>query len=215
MMLFVVRHGETTAPGRYIGRRSDPPLSSKGAAEAAACAERLAGERIDAVYSSTLLRALSTAEQIASRHGLAVEQVPELAEIDFGDWEGLTYDEIGALDAELRDRWLALKRSPVRNASTPAAASLPAPPHSESIPAFDRRVKRALGIIQAAAGSGVAVVTHAGVIRSMARAILHCPVRAHWHIEISLGSISRIRMEPDGFHSIELLNDCHHLGRGE
>jgi broad specificity phosphatase PhoE len=208
MNLILVRHGETTAQGRYIGRGSNPPLSPAGMEQAMACSSRLYSEPLHAVYCSPLSRALRTAERIAAPHGLEVELVSELAEIDFGEWEGLTFDEIGERDAELRDRWLKSRAK--------RGAPLAVPPGGESLSDFDRRVKIGLEkILRAGAGSCAAVVTHAGVVRSIVRRILKSPPGAQWSIEISLGSISRIRIEPDGYRCIELLNDRHHLGRME
>jgi broad specificity phosphatase PhoE len=210
MTLILIRHGETTSQGRYIGRRSNPPLSTAGAEQALACSARLYSEPLHAVYCSPLSRSLSTAERIAAPHALEVELLPELAEIDFGEWDGLTFDEIGERDAELRDRWLASKGRPKRG------APLANPPGGESIADFDLRVKSGLEkILRAGAGSPAAVVTHAGVVRSIVRRILTCPVGAQWSIEVSLGSISRVRIEPDGYRCVELLNDRHHLGRTE
>mgnify|MGYP000744931288 CR=1 FL=1 len=63
-------------------------------------AEKLAAhfpvDKIEAVYSSDLARAMKTASCVADRFGLTVEPRPELRELNFGDWEGLTYDEIVA-----------------------------------------------------------------------------------------------------------------------
>jgi broad specificity phosphatase PhoE len=208
MKLFLVRHGETTMQGRYIGKRSDPPLSTLGVEQAVACSSRLYAEPLNAVYASPLSRALRTAERIAQPHALEVELVSELAEIDFGKWDGLTFEEIGQKDGELRDRWLASRGRTRRG--TPNAT----PPGGESIADFDRRVKTGLEkMLRAAAGGCVAVVLHAGVIRSIVRRILKSPPSAQWNMDIALGSISRIRIEPDGYRCVEVLNDCNHLGR--
>ncbi len=208
MTLILVRHGETVMQGRYIGRRSNPQLSPAGVEQAVACSARLYAEPLHAVYCSPLARCIRTAEKIAPPHNLEPELVSELAEIDFGEWDGLTYEEIGEKDAELRDRWLVLRGRP-RKGVPPAL-----PPGGESVRDFDRRVKTALKkILTARAGACVAVVTHAGVIRSLVRGILGCPPRSQWRIEAALGSISRIRVDEDGCRCIELLNDRNHLGR--
>jgi broad specificity phosphatase PhoE len=210
MNLILIRHGETTSQGRYIGRGSNPPLSPAGIEQAMACSSRLYSEPLHAVYCSPLARALRTAERIAAPHGLEVELVSELAEIDFGEWDGLTFDEIGERDSELRDRWFRSGGRPKRG--VPPAV----PPGGESLPDFDRRVKLGLEkILRAGAGSCAAVVTHSGVIKSIVRRILKSPPGGQWSIEISLGSISRIRIEPDGYRCVELLNDRNHLGRME
>jgi broad specificity phosphatase PhoE len=81
------------------GRGFDLPLSAAGLAEAQAAAGRLAAEPFSAVYSSPLLRARQTAEIIAAPHGLTVGIVDELIEIDVGQWEGRSWEEIAQTDA--------------------------------------------------------------------------------------------------------------------
>ncbi|MBI4759502.1 MAG: histidine phosphatase family protein, partial [Chloroflexi bacterium] len=95
MRLLLVRHGETdwNAEERYQGT-TDVPLSAQGRAQAQALTSRMAGEVLDAIYASDLQRAWQTAEVIAAPHGLPVRPEPRLREIDFGAWEGLTFDEI-------------------------------------------------------------------------------------------------------------------------
>src|SRR5919204_5528893 len=97
--LLLVRHGETdwNVQQRWQGHQ-DPPLNALGREQARALAEALAGEGIDAVYTSDLRRARETAEIVAARLGVEVRPLPDLREIDVGTWSGLTMDEI-------RTRW--------------------------------------------------------------------------------------------------------------
>jgi broad specificity phosphatase PhoE len=90
-----VRHGETdwNRERRFQGH-ADPPLNETGREQAHALAAELAGEQIDVVYTSDLVRARETAEIIAARLGTEVVPLPELREIDVGDWEGLSWPEI-------------------------------------------------------------------------------------------------------------------------
>ena len=81
----------------------DVPLMPQGREEAAALARRLNGVRIDRIVSSPMLRALETAQIVAT--GRPVEVDARLRELDYGRWEGLTYAEIDAHDPELRMRW--------------------------------------------------------------------------------------------------------------
>ena len=89
--LLLVRHGETdwNAEGRLQGH-TDTPLNDYGRRQAAALGEDLAGDGIDAVYSSDLARARETAEIVAGRLGLPVVLEPGLREKNWGSWEGLT-----------------------------------------------------------------------------------------------------------------------------
>ena len=102
--LYLVRHGATAnnraKPPRLQGRRTDPPLSDEGLAQARQTGKFLADSPLGAVYSSPLLRARQTAEAIAEPHGLAVEVVEDLIEVDVGVWEGRDWDEIQRDDPE-------------------------------------------------------------------------------------------------------------------
>jgi broad specificity phosphatase PhoE len=87
--LLLVRHGETdwNAEGRLQGH-TDMPLNDLGRRQARALADELAGDGIEAVYSSDLARASETAEIVAERLGLPVGLDPDLREKDWGTWEG-------------------------------------------------------------------------------------------------------------------------------
>jgi probable phosphoglycerate mutase len=92
--LLLVRHGETdwNAEGRLQGH-TDTPLNELGRRQARGLAEQLAGDGIEAVYSSDLARARETAEIVGARLGLTVALEPGLREKDWGTWEGLTGSE--------------------------------------------------------------------------------------------------------------------------
>jgi len=94
---YLVRHGETlwNRQLKYQGQ-SDVPLSDEGRAQAKILSERLKNEKIDVIYASDLGRTIETAEIIAKHHGLEVITTPMMRELNFGLWEGMTYDEIMA-----------------------------------------------------------------------------------------------------------------------
>ena len=93
--LLLVRHGETdwNREFRFQGH-ADPPLNETGREQARTLADELAGEPIDAIYTSDLARARETAEILAARLGKDVVPLRELREIDVGEWQGLTWPEI-------------------------------------------------------------------------------------------------------------------------
>ncbi len=95
MRLVLVRHGETTwnAIGRIQGR-TDTILSEKGILQAKGIAKMLSSEKPVKIYSSTLKRAVDTAQIIAKEHGMKVEKRHELDEINYGIFEGKTFTEI-------------------------------------------------------------------------------------------------------------------------
>jgi phosphoserine phosphatase len=104
--LLLVRHGETdwNRERRFQGH-ADEPLNDVGREQARKLAEALAGERIDAVYTSDLLRARETAEILAAPLDAEVVALRELREIDVGSWQGLSWPEIEEQDPEGVARW--------------------------------------------------------------------------------------------------------------
>ena len=105
--LVLVRHAQTdeSARGRCYGRL-DVQLSPRGLRQAQALADTLAGLPLAAVYSSPLVRALDTARPLAAARGLEPAVLEGLAELDFGEVEGLAYDEIEAERPELFHAWM-------------------------------------------------------------------------------------------------------------
>lgn len=99
--VFLARHGQTdwNATGRYHGQ-ADVPLNEMGHRQAAGLAVALSGEQFDLIVSSSLQRALVTARAVADQLGRALEVDPRLAEIDVGDWAGLTEAEVFELDPQ-------------------------------------------------------------------------------------------------------------------
>ena len=103
LSLILTRHGQAASADVMLGGQLDVPLTPQGRHEAEALARRLAGVRIDRIISSPMLRALETAQTVAT--GRPVEVDERLRELDYGQWEGLAYDEIEARDPALRARW--------------------------------------------------------------------------------------------------------------
>lgn len=109
MRLILVRHGESewNRIGRYQGQL-DAPLSDLGLRQAEALGNRLANERLHAIYSSPLQRARRTADAIAARHPrLTIEEDAALLEIHHGDWQGMYAPEVRERYAEMLDEWRA------------------------------------------------------------------------------------------------------------
>jgi len=105
--IYIARHGETTwnVEGRIQGR-SDPGLSSKGYAQSLALLEQLKSRSFSALYTSTLQRAIQTAQPFASYFGLSIQRQPELDEIAFGILEGKL---LFHFDEELKAEWNRFK----------------------------------------------------------------------------------------------------------
>jgi alpha-ribazole phosphatase len=106
--IYLVRHGSVVGADtrRFIGHL-DVPLSPRGELEAAALARRLASVELAAAYSSDLSRARRTAAILTEAHRLEALALPSLREFAMGRWEGLTTEEIRALDPVAFDAWMA------------------------------------------------------------------------------------------------------------
>jgi alpha-ribazole phosphatase/probable phosphoglycerate mutase len=106
LSVYLLRHGQTpynADSNRYCGR-TDIALTEKGVQQAEAVHRRLQGIRLDAVYSSPLVRARRTAELAAG--GEKVQTDERLIEIDFGGWENKTMEEFVAEDPGSWARWI-------------------------------------------------------------------------------------------------------------
>lgn len=93
--ILLIRHGQTdwNREGRWQGHL-DVPLNQDGLEQARRVAEHLRGRPITAIYSSDLVRARTTAEQIAAEYGLTVTTDPRWRELNLGAFQGLTTSEI-------------------------------------------------------------------------------------------------------------------------
>jgi broad specificity phosphatase PhoE len=105
LTLVLTRHGLTdrSMPEQHLGQRIDISINEDGRRQAQALAHRLSAVRFDRVITSPLFRARETGEIIAP--GGAIEADPRLKEMDYGAWEGLTYEQIEETDREARREW--------------------------------------------------------------------------------------------------------------
>ncbi len=93
--IHIVRHGQTdlNRDKRFRGL-SDAPLNAEGRREAAGAAEILSGSGVSLIHSSPVPRALETSRIIAEHLGARVEPNEAFTDIDYGEWQGLTVDEV-------------------------------------------------------------------------------------------------------------------------
>jgi len=107
LTVVLTRHGGTprSNPEQHLGQHLDLPLSDAGRAQAAALGRRLAGVSFERVIASPLRRAVETARLIEP--GREPETDPRLLEMDYGAWEGLTYEQVAARDGAARLLWEA------------------------------------------------------------------------------------------------------------
>ena len=181
----LLRHGEHGLLGRVLaGRMPGVGMTERGRAEIASQAERLAAEKIAAIYASPLQRTRESAEIVAARLGLAIEFRDDLIELDFGEWTGATFDSIRA-----DPRWQAWSTQ----------RSLAAIPGGESMRAVQQRVVAALlELNERHLHESVVLVSHGDVIRAVLLFALGMPLDLYNRIEIGQGSISTISIGASG-----------------
>ena len=197
--LLLVRHGDTelNSAERYWGN-TDVSLSDAGFRQAERLRDRLAAERIDAIYSSDMSRASTTAEVIASSHELDVIICAELREINFGELEGLTFNEISQLHPEVTELW--------RQRSYKLKF-----PGGESVDEFNSRVSQFVSRLKNHAPQDtVLIVAHSGSLRSLICYLLSIDSERRWQLRLDLASLSILETYPEGA-IISLLNDISHL----
>jgi ribonuclease H / adenosylcobalamin/alpha-ribazole phosphatase len=194
----LLRHGQTemSVAGRFAGR-SDAPLTSVGAQQAAAVAERLTARGIDLVVSSPLSRAMDTARAVAAAAAAPLVADDDLAETDFGAWEGLTF-------AAVMDRW------PAELAAWQADSDT-APPDGESFTAVATRVNRALDKLLAEhQGQTIVVVSHVTPIKTLVCRALVAPLAAMFRMHLDVASLCEAAWFADGPSVLRSLNDTAH-----
>jgi len=196
----LLRHGRTEhTPERRFSGSSDLPLSELGRADAAAAARHVAGRGIDVIVASPLQRTRQTAETAAEVLGVPVEVDADLRELDFGEWEGMTGDEVRSRSPLAYRRWLADVR--VR------------PPGGESIADVSARVARARARVLARhAGKTVLLVSHVTPIKLCLAAGLGVGDEIVHRVFLEAASLSTVSWSSDGRTTVRLVNDTSHLG---
>ncbi len=197
--LLLVRHGitESNTARRFAGY-TDVEMSTDGYSQVERLRDRLVNEKIDAVYSSDLKRALVTAGVISSGHNVDIVPCPELREVNYGNAEGLTFQEISSRYpdvAELITNFnLRLKF-----------------PGGEGFEGFIERVIEFLDRLNKHAPSEtILIVSHSGPLRTLVCHLLGIDQDHWWQIRCDNASLSIVDTYPRGA-ILTLLNDTSHL----
>jgi probable phosphoglycerate mutase len=189
-VFYLLRHGEPSVFGRINGRLPGVGLSEKGRGEIAAVAERLATEKIDAIYASPLQRTRETAEILADRLALPVLYREDVIELDFGEWTGLTADQI-----RNDERWQMWSN----------CRSIATIPGGESWRKVQDRVVHALFDLQGLhPDESLVVVSHGDVIRAGLLFALGMPLDFGTRLEVGMASLSTIRLDSSGIRVLAL-----------
>lgn len=198
--VFLIRHGEVewNRENTYIGA-TDLPLNSEGRLQADRLADRLECEQISAIYSSDLMRAWHTAEIIAERFGVAVRAVPDLREMNYGEWEGLSESEIRERYGEVHSKW----RENPADVRIPGGDTL-TELRDRAFPAFCR-------IVEAHPDGNVAVVAHKSTNRVILCCLLGIEINNYRRIGQGNSALNVIEGRKDGVFMIHSINECCHL----
>lgn len=157
----IVRHGETewNRAGKMQGH-TDIGLSGAGRAQVTSLRERLRAVKFDAAYTSDLARAADTAGTLLQGRPFQAIPTAQLRELSYGDWEGLTWQEIQERDPEQYDWWVRVDPNFQ-------------PPEGESLHALMERAGAFVEEVNARHVEGtILVVAHGGSIRALALTLL-------------------------------------------
>ena len=199
--ILAIRHGETAwnVGGRIQGHL-DIPLNDTGRGQAERLARALAErEPLTAIYSSDLSRALDTARALAGATGAPLTVRADLRERSFGEFQGLTFDQVSRNRPDDAERWR--RREPEW-----------APPGGESLLVFQERVAQALQALAAEnTGNLIAIVTHGGVLDVLYRAAARLGLQDARTWELANTAVNRLLWSPEGGLSLVGWADVSHL----
>lgn len=201
--LFLVRHGQSNgnAEGRF-GGHSPTPLSDLGKQQAELTAKTLLKERITAIYSSDLLRAVQTAEPLAKLADLPIIATPAFRERKVGVLEGLTFDESKA--AHPKDYYALVNRN-IHHVIT----------NGESYRQLLRRATKELHtILRTHQGENVVIFSHTGAICYLTLYLIGAINRqtktTPWLVTSNCG-INRFEIRSRTNIRVHAFNDTRHL----
>ena len=209
--LIMVRHGRTAlTESRKIsgGDGENPDLSELGNKDAAEVALELARVGSSGAFSflakpvvvihSPVKRAAQTASKIAQKLSAELVELADLREIGFGDWDGLTNEELFVGHETQYQAW--------------RGSYDVAPPNGESLKDFDVRVNRSLDfILDKFSGKTVVVVAHVMPIRGVLRIANDASVAGYWRVDLGPASISIARFWGREGAEIVCVNSTSHL----
>lgn len=200
LRLYLIRHGETewNIQNKYQGI-TDIPLSSTGEKQAQAIANKMRKIKIDMIYSSNLSRAYETAKYISSEKKINIKVMPQLREINFGEWEGYTISELEIIYGEHYKRFIL----------EPHKYDFPG---EGSMQAVQSRVLKAIdAIIKEQSDGDIAIVSHGGVLKILIMSLLKIDLSFYKSFWLGNTSLSVMEKKDNGKWVLSLLNDCNHL----
>ncbi|MBY6757544.1 alpha-ribazole phosphatase [Clostridium botulinum] len=189
MNIYLIRHGETEQNKRknFYGKL-DVELNEKGEEQSYKVGELLKDIEFNKIYISDRKRTRETAEIILERNKFyekeknIIYKDERINEIDFGIFEGKSYEEIGSLYPKEQEKW----EKDWKNFPSPKG---------ESAVVFYNRVENFMKHIQKEEDGNYLIVTHGGVIRMIYSYILHNNIDFYWNFASRNGDITLIKYE--------------------
>ena len=180
-LLWLIRHAEVERRYHFtFGGSIDMALSPRGHQQAAALAAYVKKRSLAALYASPMQRVQQTLAPMLN-HNLKVTVLSELREVDFGDWTGLSWEQVQAKFGASAYSWLEQLES---NAI----------PNAESAASLHARLEPCLrDILERHGGQQVAILCHGGVIRMLLAILLRRPFSAMAPFDIEYASITQVR----------------------
>lgn len=204
--LILIRHGESCGNVQKIfSGFQDVDLTEKGIWQAKRLARRLEGVQVDAVYCSDLKRARHTAEIIFQDRGIDIITNSKFREINFGAWEGYTFEEVMSKYGNGME-----VKSWLENINVEVSI-----PQGESLVDLNNRVMTELKRIleehqRADKDKTIGLVCHGGTIRVILCNALNIELKYMWNIEQYSTALNMVDYY-DGKGFISLINDTAHL----
>ncbi len=194
--VYLARHGqvENFAAGVYNGQ-TDVPIDDVGRDQMHSLLEKVRDRGITAVYCSDLSRNVEGAEIITRGLNLPYEKLPGIRERNFGEWEGLTYEEIGKNYPELFEWW----KKDVTAVRPPGGGE-------SSHDLSERVLKTYLPLIEKHRGESICIVAHGGVNRIILAHAMKLDIRHIFRIDQGFGCLNVIDYYEDGFAHVKLVN---------
>lgn len=179
--LYLVRHGEThwNAIKKFQGH-SDIPLSPKGRQQAITLAKYMQqrGIAIDAAYSSDLCRTVETAEILMQHSNIPITTIRQLREINFGEWEGYTLEELHGNYPEQLGKWW----------QDPLTTRISG---GESLAdVVERVIPEVKNMIKNHPEQNVLLASHGGVIRVIISYVLGINMNQYWRLHLDNCSLN-------------------------
>lgn len=191
----LIRHGVTDITGKILtGRLPGYHLNAEGRAQADAVRDRHAASNISAIYCSPLERAIETATPLANHLKLPIQNCEAFNEVDYGQWSGMDFSQIQALEDWSR---FNQHRGSAR------------PPEGESILDLQHRTLPELrNLCDLHAGSTIAVFSHGDPIRATLLACLGMSGDFVHRLQVAPGSTSVIEMQDGEWRVMRINCEC-------